>query len=277
MSITAAGGYRSLPARRWGAAMLASRRVVAPLTFMAAVLIVWEAVLRIHPVSAAVIVPPSAIFDTIHQSFPLLMSHTWSTFTEIIIGFLLSAVVGMALGMLITISEWTRQAFYPNLVFFQLIPKAAVAPLFVLWLGFGLASLVGFAIFLSFFPIALATATGLENTRYDALRLCRSLTASRWQIFTRVRVPFALPHIFSGLKIGMAMSMIGVIIGEFITAQQGLGYVILFASSAGASAPLYAALFLLALMGVGLYACVLLAERVAERWYGAPFVSEGFA
>lgn len=277
MSISAAGGHGSWPARRWGTAMIASRKVAAPVTFVAALLIVWEVALRIHPVSAAVIVPPSAIFNTIYNSFPLLMFHTWSTFTEIIIGFLLSAAVGIALGMLIAISEWTRQAFYPNLVFFQLIPKAAVAPLFVLWLGFGLPCIVGFAMFMAFFPIALATATGLENTRHDAVQLCRSLTASRWQIFSRVRLPFALPHVFSGLKIGMAMSMIGVIIGEFITAQQGLGYVILFASSTGASAPLYAALFLLALLGVGLYTCVLLAERAAERWYGAPFVSEGFA
>ena len=277
MNVAPAGDYRSYPARRWDIAVLTSRKVAAPVTFVAVALIVWEAVLRVYPVSSAVIVPPSAIFETIYSSFPLFISHTWSTFTEIIIGFLVSAVVGIALGLLITISEWTRQAFYPNLVFFQLIPKAAVAPLFVLWLGFGLPSLVGFAIFLSFFPIALATATGLENTRQDAVRLCRSLTASNWQIFVLVRLPFALPHIFSGLKIGMTMSMIGVIIGEFITAQQGLGYVILFASSTGASAPLYAALCLLALLGVGLYACVSLMERMAERWYGAPFVSEGFA
>lgn len=259
-----------------GAPMLATRRVIAPVTFVAAFLTVWEVALRIHPLSAAVIVPPSTIFNTIYNSFPLLMSHTWWTFTEIIIGFLLSATVGITLGMLITISEWVRQAFYPNLVFLQLIPKAAVAPLFMLWLGFGLPCIVGFAVFLSFFPVALSTATGLESTRHDAVQLCRSLTASRWQIFSRVRVPFALPYIFSGLKIGMAMSMIGVIIGEFITAQKGLGYVILFASSTGASAPLYAALFLLALLGVGLYACVLLLERMAERWYGAPFISAGF-
>lgn len=259
------------------AAPIASRKVWAPVAFVAVLLVVWEVWLRIEPASSAVIVPPSVILNIISDSFSLLLGHTWATLSEIIAGFLLSAVVGIALGTLITISKWTQQAFYPNLVFFQLIPKAAVAPLFMLWLGFGATSIVAFAVFMSFFPIALATATGLENTRHDAVRLCRSLTASQWQIFTRVRLPFALPYIFSGLKVGMTMSMIGAIIGEFITAQQGLGYVILFASSAGASAPLYAALFILALLGIGLYACVLLAERLAQRWYGAPFVSEGFA
>lgn len=256
---------------------IGARKVFAPLTFLAALLLIWEVWLRIAPVSRAVIVPPSAIFATLNNSFALLMMHAWSTFTEIAIGFVISASVGIALGALITMSKWSRQAFYPNIVFFQLIPKAAVAPLFVLWLGFGTPSRVAFAVFMSFFPVALATATGLENTRPDSIRLCRSLTATPWQIFTRVRFPFAMPHIFAGLKVGMTMSMIGIIVGEFVSAQQGLGYVIMFASSAGESAPLYAALLLLASLGVGLYTCVLLAELAVQRWYGAPFVSEGFA
>ena len=191
-------------------------------------------------------------------------------------GFAVSSVVGMALGAVIVMSKWTRQAFYPNIVFFQLIPKAAVAPLFILWLGFGNSSRVAFAVFMSFFPIAIATATGLENTRLDSVRLCRSLTASQWQTFMLVRFPFALPHIFAGLKVGMTLSMIGVIVGEFISAQQGLGYVIMFASSVGESAPLYAALLLLAVLGLALYSCVVLAELAAQRWYGAPFTAEGF-
>jgi NitT/TauT family transport system permease protein len=253
------------------------RKVVAPILFMVAVLAAWEVWLRIDPVSPAVIVPPSAIFRTLLNSLPLLLTHTWSTLSEIVVGFLVSAVIGLIAGTVITVSKWTQQAFYPNMVLFQLIPKAALAPLFVLWLGFGMSSRVAFAVFMSFFPIALATATGLENTRADAVRLCRSLTASPWQTFAKVRVPFALGHIFAGLKIGMTMSMIGIIIGEFITAQQGLGYVIMFASSAGESAPLYAALFLLACLGLGLYACVLIAELLVQRWYGAPLVSEGFA
>lgn len=256
---------------------LGARKFVAPLVFVAVLLIAWELWLRVFPISRAVIAPPSAIYAILRDSLPLFMMHTLATLDEVVIGFAVAAAVGIAVGMLIAISRWSRQAFYPNLVFFQLIPKAAVAPLFALWLGFGSSSRVAFAVFMSFFPIALATATGLENTRVEAVRLCRSLMASEWQIFTRVRFPFALPYIFSGLKIGMAMSMIGIIVGEFISAQQGLGYVIMFASSAGESAPLYAALLLLAMLGVGLYSCVLLMEVAAEQWYGAPFVSEGFA
>ena len=212
---------------------LGTRKVIAPLVFLIAGLIIWEVLVRLFPMSRAVIVPPSAIYATFKGSFWLLMTHAFSTLSEIVMGFAVSVVVGMTLGAVIVMSKWTRQAFYPNIVFFQLIPKAAVAPLFILWLGFGSSSRIAFAVFMSFFPIAIATATGLENTRLDSVRLCRSLTASQWQIFTLVRFPFALPHIFAGLKVGMTLSMIGVIVGEFISAQQGLGYVIMFASSAG--------------------------------------------
>lgn len=253
------------------------RRVVAPIVFALVVFILWELWLRFFPMSRAVIVPPSAIYETMVNSLPIFMKHTRSTLVEIIGGFALASVVGVSLGTIITMSTWVRQAFYPNIVFFQLIPKVAVAPLFVVWLGFGSPSRLAFAVFMAFFPIAVATATGLANTKLDAVRLGRSLTASNWQIFTSIRLPFSTPHVFAGLKVGMTMAMIGIIVGEFITGQEGLGYVIMFASSAGESAPLYAALFLLATMGLGLYSCVLLAELAVQRWYGAPFASEGFA
>ena len=158
-----------------------------------------------------------------------------------------------------------------------MIPKVAVAPLFVVWLGVGSPSRLAFSVFMAFFPIAVATTTGLANTKADAVRLCRSLTATNWQTFTSVRLPFAIPFVFAGLKVGLTMAMIGIIVGEFITGQEGLGYVIMFASSAGESAPLYAALLILATMGLGLYSCLLLVEVAVQRWYGAPFSSEGFA
>jgi NitT/TauT family transport system permease protein len=257
--------------------LIGGRRVAAPILFFAALLVLWQAWLHYVPVSRAVIVPPSVIYATLVNGSSILMAHTWSTLIEVAQGFVLAAVAGIALGALITLSPWIRKAFYPNIVFFQLIPKVAVAPLFVTWLGVGAPSRVAFSVFMAFFPITIATATGLENTKLDAVRLCRSLTASTRQIFFTVRLPFALPHMFAGLKVGMTMSMIGIIVGEFITGQEGLGYVIMFASSAGDSAPLYAALILLAALGLALYSGVLLAELAAQRWYGAPFVSEGFA
>ena len=256
---------------------LPPRAVVAPLVFLASLLVFWEIILRYVPMSRGVIVPPSDIYRTLAHAFPLLSMHMMSTMREIVLGFFLAASIGIAIGIVISMSERIRQAFYPNIVLFQLIPKVAVAPLFVIWLGVGTPSRLVFAIFMAFFPVAVSTATGLQNTKVEALKLCRSLTATEWQTFMRVRIPFAAPYIFAGLKIGMTMSMIGIIVGEFITGQEGLGYVIMFASSTGDSAPLYAALFLLATLGLSLYSCVLLLEKAVQRWYGAPFVSEGFA
>lgn len=257
--------------------LLATRRVVAPLLFFAAFFLIWEIALRYVTISRGVVAPPSAIYATLVASFSLLWMHMMSTLNEIVLGFLLATSIGIFLGAAISMSERVRQAFYPNIVFFQLIPKVAVAPLFVVWLGVGGQSRLAFAVFMAFFPITVATATGLQNTKLEAIKLCRSLTASGWQTFTKVRIPFAAPYIFAGLKVGMTMAMIGIIVGEFITGQEGLGYVIMFASSTGESAPLYAALFLLAALGLALYSCVLLAELAVQKWYGAPFVSEGFA
>jgi NitT/TauT family transport system permease protein len=261
------------PLRRHAAAL---RRVLLPILFAGALLLAWELALRWFPLPAMILVPPSAIWATLWHSLPILLVHAASTTEETIEGFALGAVIGILLGAAITQSQRVRQALYPNIVLFQLIPKIALAPLFIIWFGVGSPSRLAFALFLSFFPVTISTATGLVGTNRDALRLCASLNASKWQSFIAIRLPFAIPSIFAGLKVGMTMAMIGVIVGEFVTAQRGLGYIIMFASSAAETALVFAALTLLAAVGLALYGCVVLAEAMAQRWYGAPFASEGF-
>ena len=123
------------------------------------------------------------------------------------------------------------QAVYPTIVFFQLIPKVALAPVFLLWFGTGFAANVIFSVFIAFFPVVVATITGLQAAPPSYEGLCRGLMMSRLQIFAAVKFPFALPHIFSGLRIGVTFAVIGVVLGEFITAQTGLGYIILFSAN----------------------------------------------
>jgi len=146
-----------------------------------------------------------------------------------------------------------------------LIPKVALAPLFVVWLGIGSESRVAFAAFVSFFPVVISAAVGFANAETSALRLCRSLTASEWQSFAMVRFPFALPAIFSGMKIAMTMAIIGVIIGEFISAQAGLGFYILYVSSRMETALIFAALLVLCVIGMALFGAVALAEQLVRR------------
>ena len=148
-----------------------------------------------------------------------------------------------------------------------MIPKIALAPWFVVWLGISSESRVAFATFISFFPVVISAAVGFSNTEASTLRLCRSLTASEWQSFVMVRLPFALPAIFSGMKIAMTMAIIGVIIGEFISAKAGLGFYILYASSRMETAAIFAAIFVLCVIGLALFGVVAGAERLVRRWY----------
>lgn len=252
------------------------RRVVLPIVFAAFVLVAWqELTVHLH-VSSMLLVPPTAIWDVLVQSWPILLAQSWPTLVNTVAGFLLAAALGVTLGGVLVVSRRIEQAFWPHILVFQLIPKVAVAPLFIIWLGMGPSSRLAFAVFLSFFPIAVSAATGFRAVDHTALRLCQSLTASTWQTFVNVRLPYAIPHIFSGLKVGVTVAIIGVVIGEFVTAQEGLGYIIMFASSAAETALVFAAITLLCGIGLVLYGAIALAEWFVRRWYGAPISVGGF-
>ena len=208
----------------------------------------------------------------IHQ---ILVEQAVPTTYEMIVSFAVATVLGIALAVAITFSAWVREALYPNLVVLQVIPKIALAPLFIVWLGVGEPSTIVVAVFIAFFPVVVSTITGLVSAKPEVLQLCRSLTASEWQIFRLARFPYAIPYIFAGMKVGVTMAMIGVIVGEFITAQAGLGYIIMFASSAGETQVVLAAIVLLCLIGLVLYGLVALAELAVQRWYGGELPTGG--
>ncbi|MCU0946208.1 MAG: ABC transporter permease subunit, partial [Rubritepida sp.] len=139
---------------------------------------------------------------------------------------------------------------------------------FIVWLGIGSESRLAFSMFIAFFPVVIATLTGLNATPPDMLRLCRALTAKPWQVFLSVRFPYALPHIFAGLKIAVTFAIIGVVVGEFITAQAGLGYMILFASSQAETALILASIVMLCAVGLVLYGLVAGLEKLVLRRFG---------
>jgi NitT/TauT family transport system permease protein len=253
------------------------RRVLLPVLCAAALLLAWQVLTVALAVPEILLVPPTAIWDMLVRGWPVLLEQAWPTLVDTVVGFLIASALGIVLGGAIVVSRRVEQAFWPHVLIFQLVPKVAVAPLFIIWLGMGPSSRLAFAVFLSFFPIAVSAAAGFRAADPTALRLCQSLTATTWQTFVRVRVPYAIPHIFTGLKVGSTVAIIGVIIGEFVTAQQGLGYIIMFASSAGETALVFAAIAMLCLIGLALYGAVALAEWFVHRWYGAPISVGGFA
>jgi len=243
--------------------------VLLPMLFAAASLVFWQLAVGWAHVPPAILPPPSDVATQLVQNWSLILKHATQTATETLIAFGLSIPLGVVLAALMTWSPTINMALLPNVIVFQLIPKIALAPLFIVWLGFGLPSRVTFSIFISFFPIAIATAAGLQSLPLDMLRLCRSVRASNWQILLFVRFPMALPFLFAGMKIAATLAIIGIVVGEFIASRAGLGYLILFASSRQQMDLSLACIAVLCAIGLLLYGLTALAEWLFAMWHGA--------
>lgn len=243
-------------------------RMVAPPAVLALLLFtVWELLSRTGVLTPRLLPAPSKVFDTLVVSLPVLMEQAQPTFWGAVAGIVSAAALGIALGTAVSYSRSLMQAIYPTIVFFQLIPKVALAPVFLLWFGTGFTANVIFSLFIAFFPVLVATITGLQAAPPGYERLCRSVMMSRLRMFVTVKFPFALPHIFAGLRIGVTFAVIGVVLGEFITAQAGLGYIILFSANNFETALLLAAILLLCGVGIVLFAFFLALETAVMRLY----------
>ena len=247
-----------------------ARSIFLPILLAVGVLGFWELAVRLSNIPQVILPAPTAILEIIGAQHEILLRHAIPTVLEAAAGFLIACTLGIALAVWLSYSRLAREALYPNLVFFQLIPKIALAPLFIIWLGIGTESRLAFSVFISFFPIVIATTAGFSNVDRNMIKLCRSLTATEWQTFKSVKFPSALPYIFSGMKVAMTLAIIGVIIGEFITAQRGLGYLIVFATARAETGVAMAAIVILCGGGLLLYGVVALAENLANRRYGVP-------
>ncbi len=168
--------------------------------------------------------------------------------------------------MLLALSRFVRNGLYPLIVAFQVVPKVALAPLFIVWFGLGWESRTMLAFLIAFFPMVVNTFAGIESTDPVMIRMARAFHATRWQIFRKIEFPNALPYIFSGLKIGITFSVIGIIVAEFVTAQKGLGYLIIFAEGNVDTPMIMAALTILSIVGITLYGAIIGLEKLVIRW-----------
>jgi NitT/TauT family transport system permease protein len=241
--------------------------IVLPVLTALLFLLVWQAIAVLGHVPPSVLPPPTAVLEQLSENFPLIMKHTYPTTIETALAFAISIPLGIALAALLVYSTVAQQALYPNIIFFQLIPKIALAPLFIVWLGIGPSSRITFSVFICFFPILIATAAGLRAVETNMLQLCRSLRMSEWQVLVRIRFPTSPPYIFSGMKVSVTLAIIGVVVGEFIASQQGLGYLILFASSRQQTDLALACIAVLCVVGLLLYGVVVLAEKLVMALY----------
>lgn len=245
----------------------ALRTALNPILALALLLFVWEGAVHLFRVPGYLLPPPSQVFAQITTHALVLANHARATLTVIVAGFLLSALIGIPLALAISFWPFFNRTIYPIIVFSQLIPKIAIAPLFVIWFGFGFLPKILIAFLISFFPIVIQSIVGFTSIRPEPIRVALSMGAGPLTLFLKVRLPHALPNIFAGLKMAMASASIGAIVGEFIASQQGLGYLVLVANGEMNTSLAFAGMLLLSLMGVALYFVVETIERLATGWH----------
>jgi NitT/TauT family transport system permease protein len=227
----------------------------------------WQLLVTMTRIPEVVLPSPLQIARQLLVSLPELVDQARFTGMEALAAFLIATAIGLLIAVGITFSALAREAVFPNLVVMQLIPKIALAPIFVIWLGVGAPAHVAFGVFVSFFPIALSAATGLASTDVHAINLCRSMVASPWQIFIHVRMPFALPYLFTGARIAATLVFTGVVVGEFISADAGVGFFILHAGARSDTPKIFAGLVALSLLGLAFYGVIAGLERAVQRWW----------
>jgi NitT/TauT family transport system permease protein len=251
---------------RWAA----WQRLAYPLIGAALVVSLWWAVCTIWKMPAAVLPTPMDVVRAIGSHWPALLSEGWITFKATMYGFALALILGIPIAVVVSLFRWAHDMFYPLLVALQSVPKVALAPILLVWLGTGIESKLAIAWLVAFFPIIVDTAAGLQSTPKELLELSRSLRSTRWQTFRMVQFPAALPFVVTGAKVAVTLSVIGAVIGEFIGASEGLGFLLLSATSQINTPLAFAALFGLSLLGVVAYLLVVAAERALAPWLPPP-------
>lgn len=240
---------------------------VRPFILILVVLVVWDLCIRIFSIPQYLVPTPLAVVREIFAEWPMLLAESLPTIYATLGGFGLSVVIGVPMAMAIAYSRVIESYLYPLLVFSQSIPKVAIAPLFVVWFGFGLFPKVIVAFLLGFFPIVVSTVMGFKSVESDMIDLARSMGSSRLKMFLKISLPQALPSIFSSMKVSVTLAVVGAVVGEFVGSNSGIGYVLQKANGNIDLPLMFAALVFLSLIGVLLFAAIDLAERLAIPWH----------
>jgi NitT/TauT family transport system permease protein len=238
--------------RRWWPAIIAHVALIA----------LWQVAVVWGDVPGFVMPTPLATLKALFQPHYNWLQHTLVTAAEVFGGYALAVVIGVGMAILFSWFSVLDRFLMPLIVTLNMIPKIAMAPLFIVWLSFGVVPNMVIAFTICFFPILLTTARGLAEVEPDLLDLVRALRATRWQIFAKIQLPNALPYVFSGMKIAVVLAVAGAIVGEFIGSAQGLGYLMLSVQGVLDTAGMFMAVILVSLIGVALYGLVILLERL---------------
>jgi len=245
-------------------------KLIAKLTPFAGILVflaIWEAAVAVLKVPAYLLPPPTEIVRVFINDFAKLAFHGWVTAYEMLLGYALAVAIGIPLAIAITSSERFDRFVMPQMLFFQVVPKVAIAPLFLVWFGVGALPKVLVAFLISFFQIVIDAAVGLRSMSTEMRDLARSLGASRLQVFAQFRLPTSLPYLFSGLKVAATLAVAGAVVGEFVGADKGLGYLLLVTNSNLETALMFATLFALTFIGLAFFYAVEFLEALLIPWH----------
>ena len=229
-----------------------------------AVLAAWYALVQWYQLPTLVLPTPGAVAAKLlhHLADGFILSHLWITLSEILLGFVGGSVLGIGLGSLVAISPLLQRGLKPYIIASQAMPKLALAPLFVIWFGFGIGPKALIAALIAFFPLFENTLTGLQAVEPEAVELFRMLGSNRWQLFLKLRLPHAVPYLFAGLRVAMVLSVVGAVVGEYVGASKGLGALIIASQGMMDTTLMFAVFVVLTGLGIVLYQLVAWCERL---------------
>jgi NitT/TauT family transport system permease protein len=244
------------------------------LATFAGVLIVWEAGVRLSGTRAYILPAPSVILANLAGRATTVGDAVLYTAQPMLIGYAAAVVVGVALALVVTFSQTIQAIIYPLIVFLQIVPKIAVAPLFIIWFGYGLTPKILLVFLLSFFPIVVSAIQAFRSVDPDIMDLARTTGASSWRVFWKVQVPHALPLLFTGFKVAAALSATAAVVAEFVASDRGLGYLLLEYNNNMNTPMAFAVVLVLSAMGLALYGVVEMIERIAIPWHVSQRVAD---
>jgi len=248
-----------------------------PLLLLALIVAGWWFVTARGMVPVYLVPTPMQVVETLVSDRALLFENTTITLYETLLGFALAAILGLVTAVLIVYSNTMDKALYPIILFAQVIPKIAIAPILVVWFGFGMTPKIILAVLIAFFPVVISGVAGLRSVDPELLDLSATMGASRWKTFRKIRFPGALPSLMSGLKVAVTLAVVGAVVGEFVGASSGLGYVLLLASGNLNAPLLFADLILMSAIGVTLFVIVEAAEALVIPWHASRRESISFS
>ena len=243
-----------------------TRRGAALLVFVA-LFLVWELAVHATGIKEYLLPPPSKVWTEFWKRHEIVAGGTWVTTQEILAGYALAIVISIPLALAVAYSRFMEHAVYPMIVFLQIIPKIAIAPLFIIWFGFGFTPKLLLVFLLSFFPIVVSGIAGFKNADRDVLDFARTTGASGLRMFVKISLPQALPHIFTGLKVGAALAATAAVVAEFVASDKGLGYLLLQYNGQLDTPMVFATIVILSLIGLAVYYAVEVVERIAIPWH----------